>query len=176
MAVLVNVFLLTVLMIGAIIFDRYYFKKLNASRMNRGVTGIIGSSGAFSHSTYPQSDISTSNQQGLNLDNLRFYNGSINDTPPQYPGYYPVVQLNTLTLANNHSSSNKTNSAIILIATEIESNHAEMSTNTNNLKSESKSIHDEKKENKSIMPPLYNELYPEETHESTFQKTCANSM
>ena len=120
-AVLINISLLLLLMIGAIFFDKYYFKKWANTRttrqqQNQGPSIISNDPTIF--------DRTPTNIESQCCDAPLY----VADVPQLYPGFYPKHFSNdNLLAANNDLISKK----IIII-----------------------------NENKSNLPPDYNQLYP----------------
>jgi hypothetical protein len=73
-AVLINIILLILLMIGAIAFDRFYIKRWTTRRLNRQLS---------IHTNMPNSSASSTNPD--QQESANYF--CANDIPPTYPGY-----------------------------------------------------------------------------------------
>lgn len=137
-AVLINVALLLMLMIGAIIFDKIYLKKwINIARPSeqRQNTSTISNDPEIF-------DRTTTNAESQNSPSVMI------DVPPDYPGYY---QSSTF---NSQQQNLPNHSNIVLITA-----NNDFTTNLNT-KSTTKTKDDEIKLN---LPPHYTDLYPNTT-------------
>ena len=129
-AVLINVALLLMLMIGAIIFDKIYLKKWNNSPRP-----------AEQHTSTISNDPEVFDR--TNVIYQENFPSIMTDVPPEYPGYYQS------SICNNQQHQNSPNvSNIVLIA----ATHDFVFNLTKN-KTKSDDI-------KLNLPPHYTELYP----------------
>lgn len=133
-AVLINVFLLILLMIGAIIFDRYYLKKWASLRAHHhhhqqsqqqhrsnSNSNIITSRNGQTTVHNTESSVHFSQHNNEFLNNIDSFNTSaiMNDIPPQYPGYYPPItpQSTIISINGNNNNSNNNVDSINTVAT-----------------------------------------------------------
>ncbi len=133
-AVLINVALLLMLMIGAIIFDKIYLKKwINIARPSeqRQNTSTISNDPEIF-------DRTTTNAESQNSPSIFI------DVPPDYPGYYQSPTFNT----QQQNLPNQSNIVLIAANNDFTINLNTKSTTTKN---------DEIKLN---LPPHYTDLYP----------------
>jgi hypothetical protein len=135
-AVLINVSLLVILMISAILFDRFYLKKLsnsNTSNLQTTITANNNSSIRPSSNTDEENNLA-STLNLLNAPNFRLYN----DVPPRYPGIIEQNETVSSNTSNNNSSTTVNNShspilqSSIILVNPIKTNNTSLTRKTNN--------------------------------------------
>lgn len=135
-AVLINVSLLVILMISAILFDRFYLKKLSNSNTSNMPTSSVSTNNEISvrpSSNNDEENNLNSTYNLINTPNFRLYN----DVPPRYPGIIEQNEtISSNTTSNNNSSSDVNNSTSpILQSSIILVNPIKTNTNTSTRKS-----------------------------------------
>ncbi|CAF0702815.1 unnamed protein product [Brachionus calyciflorus] len=123
-AVLINISILVILMIAAILFDRFYIKKNSNHRqiMTNRSSRIININPTLYNNLTSQPGILSNlnilvsrndNNNNNNNNNLDYMNiRSYNDIPPEYPGYLEPVETNSDTLPLNNIPTNNQSKTI----------------------------------------------------------------
>lgn len=173
-AVLVNISILVILMLAAILFDRFYIKKyanqrqLNPRSQSNRILNV--NSNLYNNiSTHPGllSNLNSllrneNNNNSLDYMNIRSYN----DIPPEYPGY---LEANNSTLSNEicvtSTDANKITSQISTISNEI-NNQNILTNGHHNSISDSLAVSNMLNEVPQIAPPGYYDLYPKNINTS----------